>query len=434
MKILVTVFILVLSLGLFAQSSYSLEEINELKKVYYDKEFSGNKASVISLSISNSEVLPTDLLEYKNLRKISFFLCSDLDLQTALPELLNLKNLIALEILVNNGNKLPDLLFDFKNLKSLAISGMSLKKISNKISNLNLLEELILGHPFSGGCGLKELPKSIEKLEYLTSLRLWGNGDLQIDDWFYSLEQLEKLELIHIDHSTSKLFGNLSNLKELEFGDNVTDLDGIENLTKLSKLFLWYNQGLIDIGDNFQKLDSLQHLRLYVNKRFNTDSALTQISKLKNLEALVLEIDKEVTHTPKFPISGFNQLEELRLNTDGLSGLDSILVGIKNYKNLKKLTIAGFDEKSLPDALFQLTNLQLLELQNMEIGSIPNDIGDLNIESLKVWNIPITSLPKGLLNSDHIEYVYLGRTKIENVDPVLIKLKNQGVEIEGIKW
>ena len=110
---------------------------------------------------------------------------------------------------------------------------------------------------------LTEVPKGLEKLTKLTTLKLWAN---QLTD-VKGLENLTQLRVLFLNNNYTftevpKELEKLTQLRELWLnGNELTDVKGLEKLTKLLVLNLHYNK-LTNVK-GLEKLTKLRELWLY---------------------------------------------------------------------------------------------------------------------------------------------------------------------------
>lgn len=160
---------------------------------------------------------------------------------------------------------------------------------------------------------------------------------------------------------------------------NITNLNGIENLTGLSNLNLAKNK----ISDT-SKLTSLQNLSV-LNLSNNQVSNITNICELTNLTNLNLASNKNITDITG--ISALEQLEILNISDNGINDASEI-------RNLNKLTSLNIAENSsfshISDILMsQLVNLNISKTAVMDIETIDEcqELVELNISGTRVSNL-----------------------------------------------
>jgi internalin A len=199
------------------------------------------------------------------------------------------------------------------------------------------------------GKGMKKFPEELKNFTNLRELNLSGNCFVTIPAWIEKCEKLEvlKLEVACLESIPTQL-ANLEKLKELSLvGNKLEEIDfDLNKLNKLEKLSLdvcFLKESPI--------LDSLTSL----NTLLIADNFLTKlpigIENLKNLEVL--------------DISG-NPFDSASFEIGKLIGL----------KKLRHLQVTGLGLTTVPDAVFEITGLQFLNLTD-------NLITELNLEGFR---------------------------------------------------
>ena len=163
-----------------------------------------------------------------------------------------------------------------------------------KVKNLNFTGRLFHGQPHETFPGrdslmLTEMPKGLEKLTQLETLRLGKNHLTKLPE---GLEKLTQLTFLTIDYNHLTGVAVLEKLTQLEVlklhANKLTDVKGLENLTKLTILNLSQNQ-LTEIPKGLEKLTKLTELSLGDNQL--TD--VTGLEKLTNLTWLSLDFNDD---------------------------------------------------------------------------------------------------------------------------------------------
>ena len=264
---------------------------------------------------------------------------------------------------------------------------------------------------------LKELPVDFNELQNLLILDLSDNKKIDLKN----IGNLNSLKIIFLEEceleELPNEFGNLKNLVTINLNEN-----------KLNKL-----------PDTFSNLSNLIGLNLSNNEFSEIPKGL---SGLTNLLGLYLDFNKFSTISSEF--CSLTQLKNLELSNNEIIEIDSCF---ENLINLIKLDLSG--NKILKfDWLSKLTNLQILNLNDLAIENLPNEIAKLNqIENLylsanKLNTIPneIKELPKltdldlgnnnfdvfplELCNFLNLETIDLTSNKISNLPDKIINLTN----------
>ena len=302
------------------------------------------------------------------IRNLTTLGLSELDLKKFPKEIGSLKNLKVLNLGENQLTNLPKEIGNLKNLEWLNLEHNKLTELSKKIGNLKNLEELHLNDN-----QLTELPKEIGNLKNLEKLNLNNNQLIELPKEIGNLENLEEL-----DSNSRQLFNPLRVMRKIKEvkEKNLVELD-------LSGF------GLTELPKEIENLKNLKKLNLRCNK-------LTELSKeiksLKRLEMLDLSRNK-LTEFPK-EIVNLKNLKELNLHNNQLTELSK---KFGNLKNLTKLDLESNQLTEIPKEIGSLKNLQELDLRENQLTKIPKEIRDIeNLEILGLDHIQSTKLPNAI--------------------------------------
>lgn len=90
------------------------------------------------------------------------------------------------------------------------------------------------------------------------------------------------------------------------------------------------------------------------------------------------------------------------------NNIDSISPQIKNLKNLQVLYLNKNKIYSIPSELYELTNLKIISLNSNEINYISPSIQKLlQLEILDLWNTNVTSLPEQITRLEKLKEIDL---------------------------
>lgn len=136
-----------------------------------------------------------------------------------------------------------------------------------------------------------------------------------------------------------------------------------------------------------------------VSQRLYSDSAYNRIaSHIKLSEAIadtggVIKLilkKKKLVSIPK-EIFNMTELEYLDLSKNKI---DSIPKEIANLKKLRVLILSKNKLEQIPLELYQLKNLKILDINSNDISKLPRGIkGLLKLEELNLWNTSVDNLP-----------------------------------------
>uniref|UniRef100_A0A2N9GCY5 Disease resistance R13L4/SHOC-2-like LRR domain-containing protein n=1 Tax=Fagus sylvatica TaxID=28930 RepID=A0A2N9GCY5_FAGSY len=276
-----------------------------------------------------------------------------------------LKYLPALQILDLSGSitlkEIDDFSENKNDLKILHLSKTIIFHLPSSVSNLQNLELLDL----SDACNLVEIPENaFREMRYLRHLNL-------------SNTNIEKLP------SLSKL----GNLRELFLRHcPMKKLPKTEGLTRLQELDLSNASSLVDFQD--KSFEHLAYLR-YLNFSNTKIKILPSIANLKNLRKVLLHNCGELT---EFSLSkGLEKLEELDLS--GCTALKEIEANLlENMLHLRSLNLSGTSLKS--PHMSNLINLIELSLRGCKLSDSEPDLGKCTkLEVLDLSETDIQSLP-----------------------------------------
>ncbi|NEP34707.1 COR domain-containing protein, partial [Moorena sp. SIO3B2] len=180
-----------------------------------------------------------------------------------IPEYIgNLFNLTHLYLSFNQLTNLPESIGNLSNLTHLYLSFNQLINLPESLGNLSNLTDLNLETN-----QLTNLPESLGNLSNLTRLELWNNQLITLPESLGNLSNLIRLELWNNQLTTlPESLGNLSNLIRLHLsGNQLTTLpESLGNLSNLTRLHLWNNQ-LTTLPESFGNLSNLTQLELSEN-------------------------------------------------------------------------------------------------------------------------------------------------------------------------
>ena len=204
-----------------------------------------------------------------------------------------------------------------------------------------------------------------------------GDNDLSTPtvSIFSGLSNLRFLRLDYSGISTlpSGIFNRLSNLEELYLEGNNLSMLPVRVFSGLSNL------QYLDLKENslstlpagiFSGLSSLEELYLDGNKLSTLPVDI--FSRLSNLQYLYLH-DNDLSTLPAGIFSGLSSLEELYLDGNGLSMLR---MGVfSELSSLQELYLNSNDLSALPMGVFSgLSNLQYLDLNSNDLSALPMGI------------------------------------------------------------
>ncbi len=270
------------------------------QKEFIARTFNNEKISDVktALSISDSiseieligyEKIPRQLKKFKLVKELSIENCPDIDLKRTIKKIAKNKSIEKLSFFSNQQTEYPDNIRILQNLKSLWISGDSIKKVPTSIAELINLKELIITECENidsyilfetiknikslreldlSDNNFKSIPENIKKLNQLKELWLDGNGLTEISNEIKSLQNLENLRMFnnrieHLDFTKNDLI----NLKNIDLCYNKFEMLPIElaNLPSLERVTMWHSE-ISEIPMDIEKLINIKFLNISNNK------------------------------------------------------------------------------------------------------------------------------------------------------------------------
>ncbi|KAH9773593.1 ADP-ribosyl cyclase/cyclic ADP-ribose hydrolase [Citrus sinensis] len=430
---------------------------------------------LVKLEKLNLEELPDSVGHMGNLEKLSLIGCGSI---TTIPDSIgHLKSLI--EFLIDGTavknlpasigslsylkafsvgrcqflSELPDSIEGLASLVELQLDGTSIMHLPDQIGGLKMLDKLVMRNCLS----LKTLPDSIGSILTLTTLNLVNASITRMPESIGMLEnlvilrlnkckQLEKLpasmgklkslvRLLMEETAVTELpesFGMLSSLMVLKMKKpsvkarnssarekqkltvlptSFCDLSSLEELDAQG----WRIGG--KIPDDFEKLSSLEILKLGNNNFCNLPSSLRGLSHLKNL---LLPYCQELKSLPPLPSS----LEEV--NVANCFALESIC-DLSNLKSLKRLNLTNCEKLVDISGLESLKSLKWLYMSgcNACSAAVKRRLSKVHFKNLLSLSMPGTEIPDWF-SPDMVRFTERRNHKIEGVIiGVVVSLNHQ---------
>ncbi|GAA0149286.1 hypothetical protein LIER_08505 [Lithospermum erythrorhizon] len=363
----------------------------------------GSLSSLSTLYLNNSliEKLPESIGSLSNLRHLSVGGCRSLkQLPSAISGFsslvtLNLENsslenvphelglLSSLKELNMRSceflRSLPDLFLNMISLTTLDLANLPITELPGSIGDLERLVELKL----SNCSNIERLPKSIGRLRSLCYLSMEETSITEIPKEFGTLSSLKLLKMGK--KKTSRQLPNADILTgELESKPTVIP-ESFSNLVLLEHLEAqsWNISG--KIPDGFEKLTSLQILRLDRNNFYSLPSSLKGLSALKHLQ---LPNCKELKLIPPLP----STLTILKLaNCTALTSLSDL----SNLESLQELDITNCKKITDVPGLEHLKSLIRLYTGgcNACIPSIKRRLSKVALKNIRYVCVPGSRIP-----------------------------------------
>ncbi len=94
----------------------------------------------------------------------------------------------------------------------------------------------------------------------------------------------------------------------------------------------------------------------------------------------------------------------------------SMAEAMKAPEKVYKLSLIGQGLKEIPAEVFQMTNLQVLNLGENKLSSISGDISKLkNLQFLSLFSNKLRYLPNELNSLSNLEVLYVGRNRLVDI-------------------
>jgi Leucine-rich repeat (LRR) protein len=143
-------------------------------------------------------------------------------------------------------------------------------------------------------------------------------------------------------------------------------------------------------------------LKLTIKDSSDFVKLVSQIPKLTKLRKVI--IDNYYDYNLELPQEFWNlsQLEFVSLHNIRINSFK----GLESLTEIKYLTLMGARMKSIPNEIYQLSNLEYLDFNLNYINSIPEDINKLKkLRELDLTNNCFVRIPKSVTQLPHIEYL-----------------------------
>ncbi|XP_078152855.1 uncharacterized protein LOC144548044 [Carex rostrata] len=316
-------------------------------------------------------------------------------------------------------------LSNMRSLKYIDMSGVDFKDSNNWVQSLNKLsslEVLVLSDN-----NLIQIPNTLTLVNF-TSLRVLHlsaqNINTTIPNWMGSLHSLNVLILksCHMVGPYPATLGNLTNLVQLDLGYNYlngTIPTNIGNLTNLVQLDLSDNNLNGTIPTDIGNLTNLVELDLSVNNLNGTIP--TEIGNLTNLVKLDLSFNSLTGLLSETHLTGLSKLKDLNLRSNNMT----ILFGSEWTPSFQLNTIWLRSNKLGPKFPSWIQRQVLIEYLDLRDTGIDDCIPDWvwSLSSLRyLWlstNILRGKLPASLLHMTKLELLDLSNNRLVGKIPFL---------------
>lgn len=133
-------------------------------------------------------------------------------------------------------------------------------------------------------------------------------------------------------------------------------------------------------------------------------------------------IGKKAYITLKDALQMPKEVCELRLESLNLISAPSEL---KEFSNLRILSLANNNLGYFPSEIIQLRELTYLNLSNNNLKTIPSEIGQIkNLSGLELRKTNISSLPREMVNLQNLSFLDLSQNNFTRIPNVLSEIRN----------
>ena len=305
----------------------------------------------LNLQKANLEIIPEEVSELKNLKRIHL---NNLHQLKKLPSLKNCHELESLYI--SSLNSVSEFNINFNALQSL--TALHLGYIGNINQSINFPESISnctnLKHLTLTSCNFQELPKSLSGLKNLTNLTLSHLKINHLPDIFGDMSQLTNVTMYQWDNikTIPPSFGNLTQLTELKINylRNLEKLDfDFSKLQSLTKLDIIGLEKLDSIPTSLGQCYMLQSLSLnYLPclKELPDDIfAKTNLFSIRLLKLPITSIPDSIFNNKNLVEFSLNETPKLEYFPKGIGKLEQLVNLSIGMTNPEKFNTAGFNTR-----------------------------------------------------------------------------------------
>jgi Leucine-rich repeat (LRR) protein len=275
------------------------------------------------------------------------------------------------------------------------------QEVPTTIGLLNALESLSL----DGFISPQLLPESIGQLKNLNYLLLMSNSDVVFPESFANLSNLKQLTVRAESWQLPSEFYRLSSLKQLDFSncrftrvpEEMAGMKEIDTVIFGSTEMRDYSQILPVIA----QMPNLKELEMCINP------LPKQIGLCKQIETLIIWTGIGSPIPLQLPDELF-ELQQLKVLNLSMNYFNEIPEGIGRLKGLEQLIFIESDFERLRDSVGELSNLTYLNIsENPSLRTLPESLGNLAaLKNLYLNDNPqLIHLPDNLKKLTNLETV-----------------------------
>ena len=341
----------------------------------------------LDLSANQIRELPAQIGQLRQLRSLALHFNQ---IDALPPEFFRLEQLTELNLAQNQIQILSPAIGKLKRLQQLRLNNNELAELPAEIGQLQGLRHLEVQHNH-----LRRIPPQLGRLPALRLLRAGHNQISRLSGQLFGIATLDLLDLSHnrIGKLSEKI-GQLQQLTELNLRSNrLRELpETMGKLFMLRRLLLGSNK-LNQLPDTVGKLQWLAVLSLEKNHLTSLPEKAAQCPRLQNLA---------LAH---------NQLRDLPASLAQLESLQWLDISYNAFESLpllpprlEKLNITGNRISQLPDRIQQMHYLKVLEAGKNGMENLPEGFGQLyKLEKLSLAGNPMPYLPQPLFFLPQLE-------------------------------
>jgi Leucine-rich repeat (LRR) protein len=179
---------------------------------------------------------------------------------------------------------------------------------------------------------------------------------------------------------------------------------------------------------------SIQTLDISRNKVGYIVSEIGNLTDIRHLRLSQMDLD-----TLPAEIGFCNQLESMDLTGNPIDNLPETLVECRHlsefkisykkfYKLLDNYMLQLINEgkirsEHIPHVIFELENLQILDLNDTKLNSIPNDHTLLNLNELYLSNNSFFNIPESICTMEQLKILDMSYNRLENIPDYFLQIK-----------
>jgi len=268
---------------------------------------------------------------------------------------------------------------------------------------------------------LEEIPKFINKLTSLVTLKADDNSIDRIPEELFTLEYLEELDMTSTNiRVVPKSIKKLKKLKKALFYscDLIALPKEIGELRELSDLDVSYTWTKY-LPDELFEMGKLKNLDLFSSSVGYGDIMQKSFSKLVLLEEINLGRNG-LTRLPD-DLYNVNWLKELYISDNKHEILDDL--HLEKFPVLEKLGMFGLGMTKIPNTISQMSSLKMLYIGNNRLYDI-DDFKFPELEVLYAYENYFAKIPDSILSINTLKRLNLSNNDMKRVEVKFARLPN----------